>query len=567
MPIGITMDWFIEALRANPELALFLTISLGYLVGRLRLGSFSLGPVIGALVAGVIVGQLSIPVPPSLKNALFLLFLFAIGYRTGPLFFRGLKATAAPQIALTLLLCLTGLVTSLGFARVLGLDAGGASGLVAGAMTSAAALGTAADAIGRLAVDERTREALLINRTVAFAVTYLIGMVVVVWFLSRVGPRLLGADLAAECRRLEEEMGVTRAEAGVTSAYTEFVTRAYDLPPDLAGLTVAGVEHLFPGVRVFVTRLRRAGQLVDDVPPGLLLTAGDRIALAGRMEALAGEANPLHEHEVRDRELLDIPTVTLNVVLTRADLAARPIIGLATELDARGVFLRRLRRAGVELPFTPATIVQRGDLLEVSGPRSVLARLADRIGYVEWPGSETDLMAVAAAIFLGGLAGLPALVLGRFTLALSAFVGVLLAGLVFGWLRSVWPRFGRFPEPAVWIFESFGLAGFLALVGIEAGPDFFRGLGAAGLPLVVAGFVTVLVPHTVALLVGRYVFRLHPGILLGVCCGAGTSAPALAAVEAVADSKIPALGYGVGCAIGNILLALWGGVMVMLVGA
>jgi putative transport protein len=231
------------------------------------------------------------------------------------------------------------------------------------------------------------------------------------------------------------------------------------------------------------------------------------------------------------------------------------------------VFLRRLRRAGVELPFTPATIVQRGDLLEVSGPRSVLARLADRIGYVEWPGSETDLMAVAAAIFLGGLAGLPALVLGRFTLALSAFVGVLLAGLVFGWLRSVWPRFGRFPEPAVWIFESFGLAGFLALVGIEAGPDFYRGLGAAGLPLVVAGFVTVLVPHTVALLVGRYVFRLHPGILLGVCCGAGTSAPALAAVEAVADSKIPALGYGVGCAIGNILLALWGGVMVMLVGA
>lgn len=276
------MDWFIESLRGNPELTLFLTIGLGYGVGRLRLGSFSLGPVIGALVAGVVVGQLAIPVPSSLKNTLFLLFLFAIGYRTGPLFFRGLRATAAPQIALTLLLCLTGLATSYGFARALALDAGGASGLVAGAMTSAAALGTAADAIGRLAVDEAARQALLINRTVAFAVTYLIGMVVVVWFLSRVGPRLLGADLAAECRRLEQEMGVTRTEAGVTSAYTEFVTRAYDLPPRFAGQTAAGIEALFPGFRVFITRLRRAGQLLEDLPPGLRLAAGDRIALAGR---------------------------------------------------------------------------------------------------------------------------------------------------------------------------------------------------------------------------------------------------------------------------------------------
>jgi putative transport protein len=561
------MDWFIASLRANPELALFLTVGLGYLVGGLRLGSFSLGPVIGALVAGVVVGQLDIPVAPSLKNALFLLFLFAIGYRTGPLFFRGLRTTAIPQVLLTLLLCFAGLATSFGCARLLGLDAGAASGLVSGAMTSAAALGTAADAIGRLALDEGARQALLINRTVAFAVTYLIGMVVVVWFLSRIGPRLLGADLAAECRRLEEEMGVTRTEAGVTSGYTEFVTRAYDLPAGFAGRTVASLEDLFPGARVFVTRVRRGRRLLDDVPPGMRLAAGDRVALSGRFEALAGEGNPLHEGEALDRELLDIPTVTLNLVLTRADLAGRAIIDVATELDARGVFLRRLRRAGVELPFTPATVVQRGDLLEVSGPRSVLARLADRIGYAEWPGSDTDLMAVAAAVFIGGMAGLPALVIGRFTLGLSVFVGVLLAGLVFGWLRSVWPRFGRFPEPAVWILESFGLAGFLALVGIEAGPDFFRGLAAAGLPLVAAGLVTVLVPHTLALLAGRYVFRLHPGILLGVCCGAGTSAPALAAVEAVADSKIPALGYGVGCAIGNILLALWGGVMVMLVGA
>jgi putative transport protein len=561
------MNWFVESLRGNPELALFLTVTLGYLVGRLRLGSFSLGPVIGALVAGVLVGQLAIPVAASLKNALFLLFLFAIGYRTGPLFFRGLRMTAGPQVALTVLLCLVGLATSYGLALLLGLDAGSAGGLVSGAMTSAAALGTAADAIGRLVVDDAAREVLLINRTVAFAVTYLIGMVVVVWFLSRVGPRLLGVDLKAECRRLEEEMGVGRTDAGVTSAYTQFVTRAYDLPAAFVARPVAEVEGLFAGYRVFIQRLRRQGRIVDGVLPATVLRAGDRLALAGPLEALAAADNPFHGQEADDRELLDIPSVTANVIVTRAELAGRTLEELRRELDARGIFLLRLSRSGTELPITLQTVLHRGDRLELSGPRANLARLTEQVGYTEWPSGETDLMTVTAAIFIGGLVGLPVLVIGRFTLGLSLFVGVLLAGLVFGWLRSRYPRFGRFPEPALWLFESFGLAGFLALVGIEAGPDFFRGLSQAGVALVGAGFATVLVPHTVTLLVGRYVLRLHPGILLGVCCGAGTSAPALAAVEEVADSKIPALGYGVGCAIGNILLALWGGVMVMLIGA
>jgi putative transport protein len=475
--------------------------------------------------------------------------------------------TAGPQVALTVLLCLVGLATSYGLALLLGLDAGSAGGLVSGAMTSAAALGTAADAIGRLVVDDAAREVLLINRTVAFAVTYLIGMVVVVWFLSRVGPRLLGVDLKAECRRLEEEMGVGRTDAGVTSAYTQFVTRAYDLPAAFVARPVAEVEGLFAGYRVFIQRLRRQGRIVDGVLPATVLRAGDRLALAGPLEALAAADNPFHGQEADDRELLDIPSVTANVIVTRAELAGRTLEELRRELDARGIFLLRLSRSGTELPITLQTVLHRGDRLELSGPRANLARLTEQVGYTEWPSGETDLMTVTAAIFIGGLVGLPVLVIGRFTLGLSLFVGVLLAGLVFGWLRSRYPRFGRFPEPALWLFESFGLAGFLALVGIEAGPDFFRGLSQAGVALVGAGFATVLVPHTVTLLVGRYVLRLHPGILLGVCCGAGTSAPALAAVEEVADSKIPALGYGVGCAIGNILLALWGGVMVMLIGA
>jgi putative transport protein len=95
--------------------------------------------------------------------------------------------------------------------------------------------------------------------------------------------------------------------------------------------------------------------------------------------------------------------------------------------------------------------------------------------------------------------------------------------------------------------------------------------GLIGLPAITLGRVELglslfvgTVPHVVTLLVGKYVLKLHPGILIGVCCGAGTSAPALAAVQEIAASRIPALGYGVGCALGNVVLALWGGIIVLL---
>jgi putative transport protein len=558
------MQWFIDALRGHPELALFLTLAIGHAAGRVKIGGFQPGPVLACLFAGVVVGQLRIPVPEALKNTLFLLFLFAIGYNTGPLFFRGLKATGLPQIALTVLLCVTALLTAWGVALVLDFDAGSAGGLVAGAMTSAASLGTASDGLVKLGLDPATLQAMATRQTVAFAVTYLIGMSLVVWLLSSLAPHLLRVDLAAECRKLEEEMGVARNDGAAMSAYAPFVARSYDVDGSLAGRRIEALEALFTSQRVFVERVRRHGRLMDEPEAGMTLQAGDRVVLSGRREVLSSGDNPLQACEVDDPQLLDIPVTVVDVVLTRKDLAGRTIADLAGEVGARGVFLRRLTRAGTELPWTPGTVLARGDVLQLAGSRRNVSRAADQLGHAEWPSPATDLTTVSIAILLGGLVGLPALTLGRVALGLSMFVGVLLAGLIAGWLRSVYRFFAQIPEPALWVFDSFGLTGFLALVGIQAGPDFVSGLRESGVTLLVAAVIVTAVPHIVTLLVGRHLLKLHPGILIGVCCGAGTSAPALAAVQKVADSKIPALGYGVGCALGNILLALWGGVIVLL---
>ena len=560
------MAWLANALRHHPELALFLALALGYAIGKIKIGNFQIGAVIGVLIAGVVIGQFGIKVSNELKYAFFLLFLFSIGYKTGPQFFRGLRASGLPQAGLTVLTCITGLAIAYVVSRALGFDPGTAGGLVAGALTESATVGTAGDAIAKLAIEGAEREYLTTKIAVAFAVTYFIGLLTIVWLLSWLGPRLLRVDLAAECRKLEEEMGLTSEEAGTVSAYYQFIMRAYTIPADLDGKTVAELERMFPDNRVFVEQVRQGGKLSDS-GPATRLRAGDRVALFGRHEALVDKSNPLWDHEAEDRELIDIPTVTVDVVLTNKAVAGKSLGELGKEARARGVFLRKLTRAGQELPFTLRTVVERGDVFTVAGVKHHVERVAQEFGFAEWPTPATDMVTVGTAIFLGGMIGLPALYIGRLEIGLSLAVGVLLGGLVFGWLRSVNPRFGRIPEPTLWLFDSVGLTAFLALVGLSAGPEFVRGLKESGVSLVVAGIVVAAIPPIVGILVGRHVFKMHPGVLLGVCAGACTSAPALAAVQEVAKSKIPTLGYGVSYAIGNVLLALWGSVIVLLMTA
>lgn len=559
------MYWFAESLRHHPELAIFLSLAAGYSIGRISIAGFKLGAVIGSLIAGVFIGQIGITVSVELKSMFFLLFLFSIGYKTGPQFFNGLRSSGLPQAGLTVLLCSTVLAAAWGVSRAFGFDPGTAAGLLAGSMTESATVGTAGDAIQRLTVDETVKQAWSTNVTVAFAVTYLVGLVAVVTFLSRVAPALMRVDLAAECRRLEDEMGLEREEAGVVSAYYVVIMRAYEVPQDFGERTVAELEAAFPGQRVFVERVRQGGR-VADAQTTQRLRPGDRLVLSGRHEALVGEANPLRRHEIEDRELLDVPMLVLDVVLTDRKVAGRSLGAFAADAAARGVFLRRLTRAGQELPIAPRTVVNRGDVASLSGARRHVEPVATAIGWILRPTSETGMIPVALAIVIGGLIGLPALTIGPLQLELSLAVGVLLGGLVLGWLSSVERRFGQIPEPALWLFDSLGLTAFIAAVGLSAGPAFVQGLQQSGLALVMAGLIVAIVPHLVTVLFGRYVLRMHPGILLGVCCGAGTTGPSLAAVQEVAKSKIPTLGYGVSYAIGNVLLALWGAVMVLLLG-
>jgi len=555
--------YMLNSLRNNPELAIFLTLAAGFVIGRIRVGSFKLGNVVGTLIAGVLIGQLDITVNPTVKSVFFALFLFATGYKVGPQFFRGLRKSALPQVALTVVLCVTSLLTTVVAARLLGYDSGTAAGLMAGAFTESTVIGTASDTIDRLDLPDAEKTRLKNNIPVAYAVSYLVGTGFIVWFLSVLAPRLLRVDLKAESRKLATQVSSEdrTSDQSVHLAYKEWSVRAYRLADVSAGRTVDDFERAARPERVFVERIRRGAALLD-ARPETVLQAGDVVAIAARRRVLLSGRLPLRE-EVEDRALLDFPMATLDAVVTKRDVAEQSL-GVLAERHGRGVVLVKLIRGGEEIPFDAETIINRGDLLRLTGVQRDVERAGSAVGYSERPSSESDVVFLGLGIVVGGLFGLLTIEVGGIPLSLTASGGALIMGLVFGWLRSVYPTFGRIPEPALWIFDTVGLAVFIGVVGLTAGPTFVAGLGETGPSLLVVGFIVAVVPHVAALLFGYHVLKMNPVILCGACAGAGTVTAALRAIQDESQSKLPVLGYTVPYAIGNILLTAWGPVIVML---
>ena len=556
------MNYLTHALREHQELAVFLTLAIGFLVGRVKIGSFSLGTVVGTLLAGVAIGQLNIQVPAVVKYVFFDLFLFTTGYKVGPQFFRGLKEDALPQVALTVVLCVICLLAAFTAAKFLGYDMGTAAGLLAGAFTESTVIGTAGDAIGRLALSDADKTSLTNNIPVAYAVTYLVGTGFIVWFLPNVGPKLMGVNLKEEARKLQAKIsGSGSAQAEAMSAFMRLAVRAYRITrSDLLNRSVAELESRPREARVFISRIRRDGKIIEP-EPDTVVCEGDIVAVLTRSELLMARGAEIGV-EVSDKELLDFPVEMLDVVITNKSLEGKSIAELAVMDFARGVFLKKLTRTGQTMPFLPETRVERGDLVTLIGSEKDVERAARSLGYPDRKTVMTDMIFVGAGIFLGGILGLSTIVVGGLPLTLTASGGALIMGLVFGWLRAVRPTFGRIPESAMWVFDTVGLTVFMACVGLAAGPSFFSGLQKSGLSLVLVGLIIAVLPHAVAILFGRYVLKMNPVIVLGACSGAGTITAALRAIQEEAQSELPALGYTVPYAIGNILLTAWGPVLV-----
>lgn len=559
------IDWLVSTLQRYPELAIFLTLAIGYWVGKFKVGGFSLGAVTGTLLAGVLIGQLQIAISPNVKSVFFLMFLFAVGYGVGPQFVRGLGADGLKQMAFAVIVVAFCLISAYVAALIAGLDVGYAAGLLSGASTISAVIGVATDAINGLGLPPDQTQTLLNHIPIAYAVTYIFGTAGSAWFLASMGPKILGVDIVKECQDYEKTLsgGAGAPEPGIISAYRRFEARAYRID---AGSPMLGkpVSQLLPGIRVFVERVRRGSQILE-ADGSTVLQPGDVVSMSGRRELLVNRIeNELRLPEVEDKELLDAPAEALDVFVTNKQLDGKTLEELSQRDVARGVYLRRIMRSGIEIPILSRTEIHRGDILTLVGSKRHVEAAVKDLGYADRPTEMTDMVFVGLGIVLGGLVGAIVFNVGGIPLSLSTSGGALIAGLIFGWLRSIHPTFGGIPAPALWVMNSVGLNTFIAVVGISAGPGFVAGLRELGISLFLWGIVVTLVPLLVGLLAGKYIFRFPAPINLGCCAGARTTTAALGMITETAKSQVPALGYTVTYAVGNTLLTIWGLVIVLL---
>jgi putative transport protein len=198
----------------------------------------------------------------------------------------------------------------------------------------------------------------------------------------------------------------------------------------------------------------------------------------------------------------------------------------------------------------------------VAGGRKEVEAFIKYLGYAERSTSTTDLIMVGAGCVVGTLIGLITVPVFGIPITLGVGGGVLVAGLVCGWLRAVHPTFGQIPSGAQWIFTDLGLNLFIASVGLTAGPKAVHALQTTGGAVFIAGAILSLMPMIIGLIFGRVVLRLEPVLLFGALTGAGTVTPALNALKEEANSSAPALGYAVPYAFGNVILTVWGTVLV-----
>jgi aspartate-alanine antiporter len=555
------MSWVQHAVTTAPEIFLLLAIGIGTILGRIRIRGFAIGATACTLIVAVVLGQLgTFVIPPILKSILFGLFVFTIGYRSGPEFFASMSVRTLSQVVLALVMGASGLIVILTFAYLLKLDPGTAAGLGAGSLTQTAMMGTASSAIEQLAVSDEVRKQFQANIAAGYAVTYICGYIFVLLFVPLVAPRLMGVNLKEEAAKLEAELAGGATAKQHNLIYRKFQARAYRVTA-AAGHSVEAIDAKV-GRRASIERILRNGADVEP-EPGAILQAGDEILLVGPSAVIVAAA-PMIGPEIEGEHIMRVPGDALDVFVTNRELhglTLAEIVELAGD-ETRGVFLRGLTRHGQDVPLAPGTRVYVGDVATLIGLTDDLDRVVPMIGQPIRLRDRTDIAFLTVGLAVGLLVGLFSLTVGSVPLTLGGGGGALVAGLVCGWLRSRRPTIGAFPPAAQQTVSDLGLAGFVAAIGLAAGPAAVAAIQANGATLLGVGILVTLTPMIVGTLFAHRVLRMNPVVICGSLAGAMTVDAAVSGACDVAESQTPVLGVAVPYAIANVVLTVLGPIIV-----
>jgi len=556
---------FIHSLfEQSPAAALFLSLGLGYLIGNVKIGQFQLGGTAGTLLAALVVSQIGVTIGSDLKDVMFALFIYTVGYIAGPQFFNSLNKSALKEVSMALFLSGTALATVLVLAAVFHLDKGTAAGLAGGGLTQSSILGTADDAIARLALPAKEVAQMQTNVAVGYAATYIFGVLGPIAICVFAMPLLAGVKLKDEARRAEAKLGAGRTLASdQTSAYPTLMGRTFRVER-AAGRTVAMIEGDVHNDAA-IESVQRGGKALAIVPE-LRLIAGDEVAVIGqRMAVLA--AGSLTGPETDALKDPDLVVESRDVVFTRKGgngITLDTLRGLVGQETHHNVYTSSITRMQLAVPVLPDTKLHHGDVIKLYGTPAEVSAVAKQVGYEIAPDITTDLVYLGFGILAGVLIGLIVVPIGV-SLSLGTGGGVLVSGLIFGWARAKHPTFGALPSASAQVLRDIGLSGFIAVVGLQAGRDAWLKILSDGPMLLGLGAIITIVPLVLTYVLGRFVLRYDNVLVFAASLAGSRSAdPTFGMLLQKTQSNIPTLPYAISYSIAQVTLTLLGPLIVAL---
>jgi putative transport protein len=545
----------IELLRVQPVLTLFLILGVGYLIGGIRIGSFSLGPVAGVLFAGLFLGHFGFNMSAGAQSVGFALFIFSVGYQAGPRFFDVLRTDGLKYFLLALVIAVTGFAVAVVSSQLLSLSPGTSAGLLSGGLTSSPTLAAAQEALRSGQVKPPagiSADDMIGNVATGYAITYIFGLAGLIAIIKLL-PQVLGIDLEKEAKALE-----SADESASGSQPVNVSARIYRVTnEEMTKIPGAQLREQYWD-KTSVVRCRRGGELVKPDPSDFL-QLGDELYILAPVTFFTETVAKFGDEITPDTGTAQY-TESAQIVVINKQVVGKSLEELNIARNF-GVLLTRVSRMRIEVPRTVDFKLRKGDILTVVGPHDCIDMLGEEFGHVEREIAETDMVTFAFGIAIGVLIGLLAVNVGQLSLGLGSAGGLLSSGLIIGYLRSIHPTFGRLPDAARWILMEFGLLLFMAGVGLRAGGDIIETFAAAGPVLVLAGVCVTMIPIFVGYFFGRKVLKIHPVLLFGGITGSMTSGASLSVVTKAANSSVPSLGYTGAYAFANVLLTVAGSII------
>ena len=551
-------------LHENDLLLLFVVLALGLGIGKIKIAKIAIGKSIGVLMAALFMGHLGFTFDADSLSLGFMLFIFCVGIEAGPNFFGIFFRDGTHYLIITLTIILSSSALTIALSKQLHLGIGTSVGMMAGALTSTPVLVAAKDALNsglsQLTPNEQIAN-VIDDMSVGYAMAYLIGLVSLI-VLAKLLPKLLHQNLQDSAQQIARERGLD--DASKSKARLPII-RAYRVGPELLswaeGKTLLELG-IYRRTGCYIERIRRSGMLAKP-DERTILQEGDEIALVGYPENHTRLDPSIREgKEVFDKVLLDLRITEERIVVKNDNIVGKRLADLNLSRD--GCFLTRLIRAQIEMPLNDNVMLSKGDVLEVSGEKSRVLALANRIGFIAIHSQISDLLAFCTFFIIGLLIGAVTVSFGHLTVGLGNATGLLIAGISLGYMRANHPTFGYVPQAALNIAKDFGLMVFMVGVGLSAGTKFFDHLSDNGPALFASGFIVSVVPVLLAYLIGAHVLKMNRALLFGALIGARTCAPAMDMINEYARSSVPALGYAGTYAIANVLLTLAGTFIIVL---